>query len=510
MRYYFFILLFSVCLAAPALASLSFDEEIVDAADRGATGEVSRLLESGISANVEGKFGTTALMRAAIAGNAELTEILLERGAQPDKADIGGATALHLAARLGHAKVAQILLRYGASINASDAEGWTPLMRAVQNNNPVVAKALIDAKANLKAKNDDGQSLVSLGVLSGNPEMLKLLLDAGADSTDIAQAHDYALQRKNADMVALLEEASGRGGKLITQPERYDDYGAEQETAIVHPVNIPESSPAEMAASVIPSTVADVPLHIVEESKTASPTPYYFLELGKGKTPWDIEKQLEVIGNALHPGLMGALYLLTTKEYYGRSTFRIRSEAYTDKHIAHEDCLHLRAVDIKCKVIQTYLLPEKIDIRESAVVPGDPTDILPSTVTEAPLAPLLPLVSAPEAPVVSTPSVEFSNSKAPHSLLPDTLRQQGDNAPDYRVQISGFSDVVAAKQYWTLLYNKEKLEGVHSEVVDKSVPGSPSKNISVFVQNVPSLYTAVRICSTARSDKFQCVSIGEQ
>jgi truncated hemoglobin YjbI len=123
---------------------------------------------------LRGLRGQTLLHDAAMAGEAELAEVLIRSGADPDAKEAEGhtplyravtgdvarvllaagatvdvasgptrGTALHQAARRGCVSVAQALLDHGAAIEARDAKGETPLRRAVNCRQVQIVRLLV-------------------------------------------------------------------------------------------------------------------------------------------------------------------------------------------------------------------------------------------------------------------------------------------------------------------------------------------------------------------------------
>lgn len=183
LRTVLFGLLLIVCCSAASFASdayeydYSFENPLIDAADKGNEYELTRLLKNGASPNSKGLFNSTALMRASLRGHDAVIRYLLEAGADVHAKDIGGATALHFASRSGHKKIVDLLLRYGASPDISDNEGYTPLKRAILTQHASIADALIKKGADVDTKGANGISARDLASQSRNPQMKSLIQD---------------------------------------------------------------------------------------------------------------------------------------------------------------------------------------------------------------------------------------------------------------------------------------------------------------------------------------------
>ena len=101
---------------------------MIAAAERHAE-TVAVLLAAGADVNKRNRFGRTALMFAALYGDARIVKALLDRGADvnvvPD--DETGRPALAAAAMNGHLEVVRLLLDKGAETSIRDREGTTAL-----------------------------------------------------------------------------------------------------------------------------------------------------------------------------------------------------------------------------------------------------------------------------------------------------------------------------------------------------------------------------------------------
>ncbi len=102
--------------------------ELELAVERRDIAEVRAMLERGVAVDAADDNGDTALIRAAITGDAELVALLLAHHADAKHADRNGATALHFA--IDDRAKAEALLAAGADPNATDNTGYTPLMTA--------------------------------------------------------------------------------------------------------------------------------------------------------------------------------------------------------------------------------------------------------------------------------------------------------------------------------------------------------------------------------------------
>ncbi len=119
--------------------------------------------------------GETAVMMAALRGNAEWTERLLDRGAQLNRA---GWTALHYAATGPGTAVVGLLLGRGATIEAPSPNGTTPLMMAARYGPEDTVNLLLSRGASLAARNIQGLNAADFARLGGRDKLAARLTPA--------------------------------------------------------------------------------------------------------------------------------------------------------------------------------------------------------------------------------------------------------------------------------------------------------------------------------------------
>ena len=152
-------------------------DTLFSAIQRGAAGEVERLLKSGVSPNVADAEGTPALMAATLFADARMVELLLKHGADSNRADTSGATALMWA--VPDVEKVRLLLARGANVNARSGTERTPLLVAAAYPRTVdVLRLLLDRGADLRAQ---GTTALALAVRSADVEVVRFLVDRGLD-----------------------------------------------------------------------------------------------------------------------------------------------------------------------------------------------------------------------------------------------------------------------------------------------------------------------------------------
>lgn len=131
-------------LMAQAHATL---RDLLTAARHGDVSAVKAALAAGADVNGgDPTYGQTALMRAAMFGQAETTAALLAAGARSDVTAVDRRTALHWAAVAGSAEVGRLLAKAGAPVNAV-AVDESPLGFAVDAGSLATVTALVEAGA---------------------------------------------------------------------------------------------------------------------------------------------------------------------------------------------------------------------------------------------------------------------------------------------------------------------------------------------------------------------------
>lgn len=107
---------------------------------------ISRILiESGAQVNARNKDRSTALMKAAAAGELDTAKFLLHHGSLIDTKNAHGCTALMLAAGHGKKELVKLLLSAGADYTAREKNGLTAAEIAVDNGHTDVAATVLTA-----------------------------------------------------------------------------------------------------------------------------------------------------------------------------------------------------------------------------------------------------------------------------------------------------------------------------------------------------------------------------
>ncbi len=199
-------------------------ESLVEAVDARDANAVAALLGDGLPADSRHE-GSTALYRAAVAGETGLAELLLRAGADPNLPSGGESegTPLCAASCWGYAGIVRALLAHGADPNLPEDDAWTPLRWAAAHGHEEVARELLAAGADpdLRAPIGDAARRGSLAVV-------RTLLEYGANpvepdlegSTALELAESWAGKDVEGELVARVDllvgtlEHGRRGGEI--------------------------------------------------------------------------------------------------------------------------------------------------------------------------------------------------------------------------------------------------------------------------------------------------------
>ena len=176
------ILMVAMLAALPVFAAESGAPLVnaIRAGDRSAALEL--ITKKSADVNAAEADGSTPLLWAAHANDADLVARLLKAGAKPNARNQLGSTPLEEAAFNANSEVIKALLDAGADPNAAGADGQTPLMLVARTANVAAAKLLLDKGANPNAKETQrGQTALMWAAANSQGPMMRELLAHGAD-----------------------------------------------------------------------------------------------------------------------------------------------------------------------------------------------------------------------------------------------------------------------------------------------------------------------------------------
>ena len=163
------------------------DPPIFDAVRRRKIAEVQAALEKDPRADVENRFGQTALEWAVCYDCFDIVDLLMRHGANINH--VHPKSGWHILHTLGSqreansarsAKLIEEVLRRGGDPNAQYKDGTTPLMfAALSGDTGPKMELLIKVTGNVSARNGDGLTAVGIARKHGYAAVVKMLLDKG-------------------------------------------------------------------------------------------------------------------------------------------------------------------------------------------------------------------------------------------------------------------------------------------------------------------------------------------
>lgn len=217
-RILFSIAYISLVSAAFAQTDVSDQNaQLIQAAKDSNLSAVQTLLAGGADVNARRTAdGVTALMWAALNGNAEIAGLLIEKGADINAKSNDGLTVLGAAKSSDHKDIVQLLEKKLATLNPAEKsipDGNTEsfaLHKAAYEGNLEEVKALIAKGADVNAKAQNGRTALFVAANKGYADLAELLIAKGADinvkDNTGKTALDIAKEKGRTDIVQLLEK----------------------------------------------------------------------------------------------------------------------------------------------------------------------------------------------------------------------------------------------------------------------------------------------------------------
>ncbi|KAF3813377.1 hypothetical protein GH733_018528, partial [Mirounga leonina] len=133
-----------------------------------------------------------------------------------------GTSPLHLAAQYGHYSTAEVLLRAGVSRDARTKVDRTPLHMAAADGHAHIVELLVRNGADVNAKDMLKMTALHWATEHHHRDVVELLIKYGADVHAFSKfdksAFDIALEKKNAEILVILQEAMQN--QVNANPER--------------------------------------------------------------------------------------------------------------------------------------------------------------------------------------------------------------------------------------------------------------------------------------------------
>jgi ankyrin repeat protein len=283
----------------PLFYNGALEYNLMNAASKGNTTEVARMINQGADVDAETSQGGTALIFAVSRYCADVVNLLLDNNADPNKTtaknetpliiaiksrnllqlindapnneqvvdsigmaviesllrhgaeinfqDKYGVTALNYASIYGFTGFADILIYYGAEIDKKSNDGTTPLMSAVWAGYDDIADLLIHNGANLESRDSEGNTPFLIAAQNGDTLMLDLLLKDGVDLFEKNNynwdALDISIRSGQKDAIEWLLRKGNRwndpGRDVINYYNVAANYGRKDIMGLLENNNLP-------------------------------------------------------------------------------------------------------------------------------------------------------------------------------------------------------------------------------------------------------------------------------
>lgn len=194
--------------------------EVADAAMRGDTAQLTKLIAAKADVNAAQPDGSTALHWTAYHGDVKATAALLRAHADPGAAMENGMTPLALACEAGNADLVKELLKAGADVNQTLPNGETPLMMAARTGRLAVMELLLAKGAKVDEREKlRGTTALMWAAANSNADAVRLLLAKGADvnarsGTTAPGRRPYLADSGRARIQEFIE-GRGQGGTVV-------------------------------------------------------------------------------------------------------------------------------------------------------------------------------------------------------------------------------------------------------------------------------------------------------
>ncbi|XP_071085411.1 putative ankyrin repeat protein RF_0381 [Haliotis cracherodii] len=139
--------------------------------------DIIEYLTAVVSIDSKGRYGNTAVMKAAAVGNNNVFHLLVGKGCNLSAVDDDGNNILHLACFGDNVNIVEYLIKHNiADIENRGQVGRTLVMFAAEMGKQQVFDLLVGKGCNLSAVDDDGNNILHLACFSDNVYIVEYLI----------------------------------------------------------------------------------------------------------------------------------------------------------------------------------------------------------------------------------------------------------------------------------------------------------------------------------------------
>lgn len=171
---------------------------LITAAREGQLEVIKDLMNKGLDADCELKYGSSALMIAASRGHSDIVRVIATAGGKVNRRNKFGISPLSEAAERGHHQVLRTLVEFGADVNMLHNNGGTAILAAAVRRDLKTVKVLLELGANVDIENFDGWSARKWVLSESDPAFLEALGIVKHDHHDGATKVETTVSKEEA------------------------------------------------------------------------------------------------------------------------------------------------------------------------------------------------------------------------------------------------------------------------------------------------------------------------
>ena len=193
---------------------------LVDAAARGDTAQVRKLLDAGAPVEQRDTRGRTPVLAATAGNHLATVQLLIQRGADVNAQDDQHDSAFLLAGASGYTDIVRATLSAAADLKSTNRYGGTALIPACHRGHVDTVRLLLSTAIDVDHINKLGWTALLEAVILGeggpaHAEIVRMLIAHGArvnlaDSQGVTPLQ-HSLQRRQTQVAQLLKDAGGLG-----------------------------------------------------------------------------------------------------------------------------------------------------------------------------------------------------------------------------------------------------------------------------------------------------------